>query len=102
MGYVVAATRRAERAVFDMVELHAAHGYLLASFISPLTNKRTDEYGGTLENRARFPLELFRGRAAGGRQDKPMSVRSSATDGTEGGLTGADSVELARRGAAAG
>jgi anthraniloyl-CoA monooxygenase len=98
----VSATRRAERAGFDMVELHAAHGYLLASFISPLTNKRSDEYGGSLENRARFPLEVFRAMRAVWPQDKPMSVRISATDWAEGGLTGEDSVELARLFAAAG
>jgi anthraniloyl-CoA monooxygenase len=98
----VAATRRAERAGFDMIELHAAHGYLLASFISPLTNKRSDEYGGVLENRARFPLEVFRALRAVWPQEKPMSVRISATDWAEGGLTGEDSVELARMFAAAG
>jgi anthraniloyl-CoA monooxygenase len=98
----VAATRRAERAGFDMVELHAAHGYLLASFISPLTNKRTDEYGGPLENRARFPLAVFRAMRAAWPQEKPMSVRISATDWAEGGLTGEDSVALARTFAEAG
>jgi anthraniloyl-CoA monooxygenase len=98
----VAAAERAERAGFDMVELHAAHGYLLASFISPLTNKRTDEYGGSLENRARFPLEVFRAMRAVWPQEKPMSVRISATDWAEGGLTGEDSVALARLFAAAG
>jgi anthraniloyl-CoA monooxygenase len=98
----VAATRRAERAGFDMLELHAAHGYLLASFISPLTNKRSDEYGGSLENRARFPVEVFRAMRAVWPQDKPMSVRISATDWAEGGLTGEESVELARMFAAAG
>ena len=63
-----------------MIELHAAHGYLLASFISPLTNKRTDEYGGSLENRLRFPLEVFRAMRKAWPDDKPMSVRISATD----------------------
>ena len=76
----VAATKRADRAGFDMVELHAAHGYLLASFISPLTNRRTDEYGGSLENRMRFPLEVFRAMRAAWPDEKPMSVRISATD----------------------
>ena len=80
------AVKRAERAGFDMVELHAAHGYLLASFISPLTNKRTDEYGGSLENRLRFPLEVFRAMRAAWPNDKPMSVRISATDWQDGGL----------------
>jgi anthraniloyl-CoA monooxygenase len=98
----VAATRRAERAGFDMVELHAAHGYLLASFISPLTNKRTDEYGGPLQNRARFPLAVFRAMRAAWPQEKPMSVRISATDWAEGGLTGEDSVALAHMFAEAG
>jgi anthraniloyl-CoA monooxygenase len=98
----VAATRRAERAGFDMVELHAAHGYLLASFISPLTNLRTDDYGGALANRMRFPLEVFRAMRAAWPEQKPMSVRISATDWAEGGITGEDSVEIARLFAQAG
>ena len=71
----VQAAKRGARAGFDMLELHAAHGYLLASFISPLTNKRTDEYGGTLVNRLRFPLEVFRAVRAVWPDDKPMSVQ---------------------------
>ncbi|HEY7242322.1 MAG TPA: bifunctional salicylyl-CoA 5-hydroxylase/oxidoreductase [Xanthobacteraceae bacterium] len=98
----VAAARRADRAGFDMVEMHAAHGYLLASFISPLTNRRTDEYGGAPENRMRFPLEVFRAMRAAWPDEKPMSVRISATDWAEGGLTGDDAVEVARAFAEAG
>ena len=98
----VAAAQRGERAGFDMIELHAAHGYLLASFISPLTNQRTDEYGGSLENRMRFPLEVFRAMRAAWPDDKPMSVRISATDWIDGGLTGDDAVEVARAFAEAG
>jgi anthraniloyl-CoA monooxygenase len=92
----VAAVERAERAGFDMVELHAAHGYLLASFISPLTNARTDEYGGTLENRTRFPLEVFRAMRAMWPDEKPMSVRISATDWADGGLSSDDAVVVAQ------
>ena len=92
----VQATQRAEGAGFDMVELHAAHGYLLASFISPLTNIRTDEYGGSLENRMRFPLEVFRAMRKVWPAHKPMSVRISATDWQSGGVTGEESVEIAR------
>jgi len=90
----VAATERAQRAGFDMVELHAAHGYLLASFISPITNKRTDDYGGSLDNRMRFPLEVFRAMRKVWPQDKPMSVRISATDWIDGGVTGDDAVKI--------
>ena len=75
-----------------MIELHAAHGYLIASFISPITNKRTDEYGGSLENRMRFPLEVFRAMRKAWPDDKPMSVRISATDWIDGGVTGDDAV----------
>ncbi len=98
----VAAAKRAIRAGFDMLEVHAAHGYLLASFISPLTNIRTDEYGGTLENRMRFPLEVFRAVRAVWPDDKPMSVRISATDWEDGGLTGEEAVTVARLFAEAG
>ena len=99
----VAATRMAERSGFDMVELHAAHGYLISSFVSPLTNVREDEYGGSLENRLRYPLEVFAAMRAAWPEDKPMSVRISATDWTgEDGVTAAESVEIARRFEAAG
>ena len=98
----VQAAQRAERAGFDMLELHCGHGYLLASFISPLTNRRTDAYGGSLENRLRFPLEIFRAIRAVWPPAKPMSVRISATDWKEGGLTGEESVEVARQFAEAG
>jgi len=91
----VAAAERGERAGFDMLELHCAHGYLLASFLSPLTNKRTDEYGGSVENRLRYPLEIFRALREAWPREKPMSVRISATDWVEGGLSAADSVAIA-------
>jgi anthraniloyl-CoA monooxygenase len=81
---------------FDMVELHCAHGYLLSSFITPLANRRTDEYGGSLENRLRFPIEVFRAMRAAWPGDRPMSVRISATDWVEGGVTGEESVDIAR------
>ncbi|MFL5210801.1 MAG: bifunctional salicylyl-CoA 5-hydroxylase/oxidoreductase [Microvirga sp.] len=98
----VAATQRGERAGFDMLELHCAHGYLFASFISPLTNRRSDEYGGTLENRLRFPLRVFTAMREAWPAHKPMSVRISATDWAEGGLTGDEAVLVARAFAAAG
>jgi anthraniloyl-CoA monooxygenase len=91
----VAATERGKRAGFDMLELHAAHGYLLASFLSPLTNQRRDAYGGSIGNRLRFPLEVFRAMRAVWPADKPMSVRISATDWKEGGLSDTDSVAIA-------
>jgi anthraniloyl-CoA monooxygenase len=86
----------AEKAGFDWLELHAAHGYLLSSFISPITNLRSDEYGGSLENRLRFPLEVFKAVRAVWPAGKPMSVRISAHDWTEGGITPDDAVEIAR------
>lgn len=98
----VAAAERGERCGFDMLELHCAHGYLLASFISPLTNSRTDEYGGSLENRLRFPLEIFEALRAAWPKHKPMSVRISATDWADGGITGDDAVAIARAFAEAG
>ena len=93
----VAAARRAEEAGFDMIEIHMAHGYLLSSFISPMSNIRDDEYGGSLENRMRFPLEVFDAVRAVWPEDKPISVRISATDWVaDGGLTGDDAVEIAK------
>jgi anthraniloyl-CoA monooxygenase len=92
----VDAAVRGERCGFDMLELHCAHGYLLASFISPLTNTRTDGYGGSLTNRLRFPLEVFEAMRAAWPSHKPMSVRISATDWAEGGITGDDAVAIAR------
>ena len=92
----VAATRRAAGAGFDMVEFHAAHGYLMSSFISPLTNLRRDDYGGSLENRCRYPLEVFRAMRGVWPTDKPMSVRISAHDWVPGGITPDDSVAVAR------
>ena len=102
----VASTRRAARAGFDWLELHCAHGYLLSSFITPLTNLRTDEYGGAgpegLENRCRYPLEVFRALRAEWPADKPMSVRISAHDWAPGGNTADDAVRIARLFKAAG
>ncbi len=92
----VAATRRAAAADFDMVEFHAAHGYLMSSFISPLSNRRGDEYGGSLENRCRYPLEVFRAMREVWPAGKPMSVRISANDWVPGGITPDDSVAVAR------
>ncbi len=80
---------------FDMLELHCAHGYLLSSFITPLRNRRTDEYGGSLENRLRYPLEVFRAMREAWPAQRPMSVRISATDWVEGGISGDDSVQIA-------
>ena len=98
----VAAAMRGEACGFDMLELHCAHGYLLASFISPLTNQRTDAYGGSLENRLRYPLEVFEALRSVWPPHKPMSVRISATDWAEGGISGDDAVEIARAFAEAG
>ncbi len=91
----VAATERAEAAGFDMLEVHMAHGYLLNTYISPLTNQRSDEYGGSLENRMRFPLEVFNAVRAAWPEGKPISVRISANDWKEGGVTPGDAVPLA-------
>jgi anthraniloyl-CoA monooxygenase len=102
-GQFVAAAEMAGRAGFDMIELHCAHGYLLSSFITPLTNRRNDEYGGTLENRLRFPLEVFAAMRAVWPDGKPLSVRISANDwmGDEG-ITPEDAVEIAKAFTAAG
>jgi anthraniloyl-CoA monooxygenase len=98
----VSATRMAIAAEFDMLELHCAHGYLLSSFITPLSNSRTDEYGGSLENRLRFPLEVFAAMRRIWPADRPMSVRISAHDWVDGGITDAEAVEVARAFKAAG
>ena len=98
----VRATRMAVDAGFDMVELHCAHGYLLSSFITPLSNRRDDEYGGSLENRLRFPLELFGAMRAAWPAERPMSVRISATDWVEGGVDGGEAVRIAQAFHAAG
>ena len=92
----VAATRRAAACGFDMLELHMAHGYLLASFISPVTNQRIDDYGGALDNRLRWPLEVWDAVRAVWPVERPMSVRLSATDWIPGGITPADTVEVAK------
>jgi 2,4-dienoyl-CoA reductase-like NADH-dependent reductase (Old Yellow Enzyme family) len=91
-----AAARRALKAGFDLVEIHAAHGYLLHEFLSPLSNKRTDEYGGSFENRVRFLLEVVEAVRAVWPQELPLFVRISATDWVEGGWTADESVELAK------
>jgi len=92
----VAATEMAARIGADMIELHAAHGYLIASFISPVTNKREDDYGGSLENRMRYPLEVFHAMRAVWPEEKPMSVRISAHDWIDGGVTPDEAVEIAK------
>ncbi|MFN3575411.1 MAG: bifunctional salicylyl-CoA 5-hydroxylase/oxidoreductase [Tabrizicola sp.] len=98
----ISAAQMADRAGADMIELHAAHGYLLASFISPVTNRRSDAYGGSLENRMRYPLEVFRAMRAVWPAEKPMSVRISASDWIDGGVTPAEAVAIGKQFAEAG
>ncbi len=98
----VAAAQMGASCGFDLLELHCAHGYLLSSFITPLSNERTDAYGGTLENRLRFPLEIFAAIRNVWPAERPMSVRISATDWVDGGITPEDAVEIARHFRAAG
>ncbi|MEU7187021.1 bifunctional salicylyl-CoA 5-hydroxylase/oxidoreductase [Streptomyces sp. NPDC045369] len=98
----VRSARSAARAGFDLLELHCAHGYLLSGFLSPLTNRRADAYGGDLTARLRFPLEVFDAVRAVWPAERPMTVRISATDWAEGGTTAEDSVEIARAFAAHG
>jgi anthraniloyl-CoA monooxygenase len=98
----VRASGMADAAGFDLLELHLAHGYLLASFISPLTNRRADEYGGSLANRVRYPLEIVTRVRAAWPQAKPLSVRISAVDWAPGGLEAHDAVDVARMVVAAG
>jgi anthraniloyl-CoA monooxygenase len=102
LGEFVRATELGAQAGFDWLELHAAHGYLLSAFLSPLTNQRTDVYGGDLAGRARFPLEVFRAMRAAWPAERPMSVRISAHDWAEGGNTGDDAVRIAELFKAAG
>ncbi|WP_410618482.1 bifunctional salicylyl-CoA 5-hydroxylase/oxidoreductase [Amycolatopsis sp. cmx-8-4] len=92
----VACAEAAARAGFDVLEQHCAHGYLLSSFLSPLTNQRSDGYGGSLENRLRFPLEVFDAVRAAWPAERPMTVRISATDWADGGIDADDAVEIAR------
>ncbi|MBD9728108.1 bifunctional salicylyl-CoA 5-hydroxylase/oxidoreductase [Streptomyces caniscabiei] len=96
------AALRAARSGFDLLELHCAHGYLLSGFLSPLTNRRTDRYGGPLEHRLRFPLEVFDAVRAVWPEERPMTVRISATDWADGGTTAEDAVAIARAFAAHG
>ncbi|GLS87914.1 NADH:flavin oxidoreductase [Cypionkella aquatica] len=102
LRHFIKATEMAEAAGFDMIELHAAHGYLISSFISPLSNVRDDEYGGSLENRMRYPLEVFREMRRYWPGQKPMAVRISANDWAEGGVTPAEAVLIAQMFAAEG
>ena len=95
-GQFVAAAQAAARAGFDLLELHCAHGYLLSSFLSPLTNRRTDAYGGSLAARLRYPLEVFDAIRAVWPEERPMTVRISATDWHPDGLDIEDTVEIAR------
>ena len=96
LGDFVVATGRCAEANFDLLEIHMAHGYLLSSFLSPLTNLRDDEYGGSLADRARFPLEVLSACRAAWPAERPLSVRISATDWVDGGFDGDEAVELAR------
>ena len=98
----VDAARRGAAAGFDLLELHAAHGYLLSSFVSPLTNQRADEYGGSLANRLRYPLEVFTAMREVWPEHLPMTVRISATDWVEGGISSDDAIEIAQAFADAG
>lgn len=99
----VASTKMADRCGFDMIELHAAHGYLISSFISPISNIRTDSYGGSLENRLRYPLEVFAAMREAWPTDKPMSVRISANDWLgDDGVTPEEAVKIAQAFADAG
>src|SRR3569832_1660844 len=92
----VNSAKRALRIGFDSIELHMAHGYLLHGFMSPLSNKRTDQYGGSFENRMRFPLSVARAVRAAVPKDMPLGARVTGSDWREGGLTGDDAVNVAK------
>lgn len=92
----LASVKRAERVGYDLLELHAAHGYLLHQFLSPLSNQRTDEYGGSVEKRMRYPLEVFQAIRAAWPADKPLGIRVSAVDWVDGGTTIEDTVKFAK------
>jgi 2,4-dienoyl-CoA reductase-like NADH-dependent reductase (Old Yellow Enzyme family) len=92
----VSSTERALRADFDVLEVHTAHGYLMTEFLSPLSNQRTDQYGGSRENRMRFPLEVVEAVRAFWPASRPLFVRISSVDGSEGGWSLDDSVVYAR------
>jgi 2,4-dienoyl-CoA reductase-like NADH-dependent reductase (Old Yellow Enzyme family) len=92
----VESAKRADRAGFDLIELHAAHGYLLHQFLSPITNTRQDQYGGSLENRMRYPLEVFKAVREAFPAEKPVIVRVSATDWIDGGWDMAGTLALAQ------
>lgn len=92
----VESAKRAARIGFDLVELHAAHGYLLHEFLSPISNQRTDEYGGSLENRMRYPLEVFEAVRAVWSKERPLGARVSATDWIDGGWTPEETVVFAK------
>ena len=94
-GEFVNAAKNAEKAGFDMIELQAHHGFLLASFLSPLTNIRTDEFGGSIENRLKFPISVFKAMRDVFPHEKPMSVRISASDWAENGITEEDVIKIA-------
>jgi anthraniloyl-CoA monooxygenase len=99
----VAAAEMASRSGFDMIELHAAHGYLISSFITPTSNDRRDEYGGSLDNRMRYPLEVLRAMRRAWGEERPVAVRISANDWIgESGVTPQEAVEIARMFAQAG
>ena len=95
IGEFVTATERVNRIGYDLIELHGGHGYLLHQFMSPLSNQRTDEYGGSIENRIRFPLEVFAAVRKAWPQEKPLGIRVSATDWVDGGWTPEETVVLA-------
>lgn len=98
----VEATKRADRVGYDLIEIHGAHGYLLHEFVSPLSNTRNDQYGGSLENRIRLPLEIFAAMRAVWPEHKPLGIRISSVDWVEGGLTIEESVQYAKKLEAAG